>query len=295
METKYYSGAATETLLRNVKVNLPLYKNPDLLWAAKFLTEDAMISPVYNPLKRFVSDIDFSFVFNTKGKDESICDSKNAIMVHKVLRGLNRKDASDPNFWTCLCHENPACYEYAYKRWLKGVPEEDKQIRIIESHYFVGKNADSASLDTQLRQKNVLSRLFWSAAVTYNEQFSDPYELTYVLLDTKMVHNNFALSPSFKSPNRCTGFLLAIKEILKEKRLVGSEFSWVVSMAIRELNNVARSRQLNFLSVEENRDLMLELFETAKVEYPKESAEKRKIENARNGIFEFDDFDEEDD
>ena len=40
---------------------------------------------------------------------------------------------------------------------------------------------------------------------------------------------------------------------------------------------------------------MLELFETAKVEYPKESAEKRKIENARNGIFEFDDFDEEDD
>lgn len=295
MELKFYSNAATSTLLRNLKLNLPLYLKPDVPWAPKFLAEDAMVSPVHNPLKRITTDADFSFVYNTKGKDQSVCDAENAIMVHKVLRSLNRKDASDPNFWVCLCHENPACYEYTYKRWLKGEAIEEKQISTIEKHFFVGKKTDSSSLDTPLRQRNALSRLFWSAALTYNEKFSDPYELTYVLLDAKMVHNNFILSPSFKSPNRCTGLLLAIKEILKEKKLVGAEFSWVVSMAIRELNSVGTSRQLNFLSVEENRDLMLELFEQAKVEYPREAAEKKLIKKAMKDMAKFDDFDEDDD
>ena len=173
MELKFYSNAATSTLLRNLKLNLPLYLKPDVPWAPKFLAEDAMVSPVHNPLKRITTDADFSFVYNTKGKDQSVCDAENAIMVHKVLRSLNRKDASDPNFWVCLCHENPACYEYTYKRWLKGESIEEKQISTIEKHFFVGKKTDSSSLDTPLRQRNALSRLFWSAALTYNEKFSN--------------------------------------------------------------------------------------------------------------------------
>jgi hypothetical protein len=104
-------------------------------------------------------------------------DLENSIQVHRAIIGLNPVQARDPRLWTKLVHVD--FWGYVRKRWpAERHSDPEKARRFIESRYFVLQNQSRCLV------RNAISRLWWSARMSYDEGRSNPYELTGVLFQS---------------------------------------------------------------------------------------------------------------
>ena len=100
-------------------------------------------------------------------------DIENAKLLYNSFRGkLNRVQATDFRLWTLQAHTN--CWDYMKTRWeLKDGGNYTTEGRITD-RYFIA--------DRSPYMRNGISRLYWSAELTYDDGNSNPYEyLEYVL------------------------------------------------------------------------------------------------------------------
>jgi hypothetical protein len=97
-------------------------------------------------------------------------DCNNSISIFEHFKKLDRVQANDRRFWVTLTHTH--FFEYTKKRWNINKDTSDKTL--IRRFHFEG-----SSLETRMR--NSLSRLWWSAKITYDESREDKYELTKLL------------------------------------------------------------------------------------------------------------------
>jgi hypothetical protein len=133
--------------------------------------------------------------------ENNLKDLENAIRVHKALRQLTPLQARDPRLWSHLAHIE--CWQYMRGRWPVERFEKDasKAVRFILSRYFIAQNDSRALL------RHGIARLWWTARMSYDEERTNPYELTHVLLSSLDITQQLLERNMGRAPTITTGFL----------------------------------------------------------------------------------------
>lgn len=116
---------------------------------------------------------DFTLITSSKDKHFDYENSKN---LYENLAGITPAVASDSRLWTYLTHAT--FWEYMRSRWpIEGVGEHrNPQGRIIDRFFLNGSNLETLT-------RNGISRLWWFAYLTVDDESSNRYELLEVLLE----------------------------------------------------------------------------------------------------------------
>lgn len=113
-------------------------------------------------------------------KSDSISDVDNSIIVFENLKELTRVQANDKRLWTTLTHT--IFLKYTTERW--SINKEASTETLVRRFHYEG-----SGLETRMR--NSISRLWWAAKLTYDENnTSDKYFLTKVLWSKQDIFQN---------------------------------------------------------------------------------------------------------
>lgn len=164
MKLLFLRQTALDMLRRDVQDNLDYYSKSVPWLDDYFLKKD--INNYY-----FDSGIEVEPFELIPGDSET--DAENAILLYESLKGkLNRLQATDFRLWAYLIHE--PCWDYMKTRWNLEDDKRDTWAGRINDRYFIASRSPYV--------RNGISRLYWSAELTYDEENSNPYEyLEYVL------------------------------------------------------------------------------------------------------------------
>jgi hypothetical protein len=187
-----FRNAFATGLLGNVKANLEKYRRND-----KWVLE--LASPSTRDLQ---TRIEIKTPINLdEPDDDNFKDLENAIRIHKLLSQLTPLQARDPRLWTRLKHVD--CWSYMRKRWPleRFGTDNDKGARFIVNRYFVSQSESRSLL------RNGIARLWWTAHMSYDEQRTNPYELTTVLLHRLDITQQLLERNMGRAPAIVMGFL----------------------------------------------------------------------------------------
>jgi hypothetical protein len=166
MKIKYLTDNAYSELKTSTKANSEWYKRKE-----PWLDEYFKGKRYFNETKIFADNIHLE---NYKqGDDVGENDLINARLIYDCLKDkLTLKDAGHAGMWTYMTHVT--YWEYMRSRW---DVQSSKNIN-IKSRYFLGsKNvAMSKAVFT-----NGISRLWWGAHLSYDEDHSNRYHLTKII------------------------------------------------------------------------------------------------------------------
>lgn len=174
--------------------------------------------------------IDDDLVLGVESKD----DCQNSIEVFKQLSNLDKVQANDKRLWVALTHT--IFYNYSWHRW-DIASEKTSDYKIIDRLHFEGAGIDS-------RMGNAISRLWWTAKVTYDSKRSDEFELTRLIWEKQDIQVAL-MERSFSTyPNIVQGFLEFFD---KNRHLKEGE----LRVLIRGLNAIGGVKVLPLLLKEE--------------------------------------------
>jgi len=177
------------------------------------------------PTKYF---IDEDLVLSPKAED----DLENSISIFKQLKNLDRVQANDRRLWVALTHGR--FFRYTKERWNPSKYSNDAILRRF--HY------EGSGLETRMR--NSISRLWWAAKVTYDNNRTDPFELTKLLWSKQDLIQNI-LERSFGT-NR--NVVIGILETYRDNPGISEDNLRVLYTG---LNAVGGVKILSFLTVDE--------------------------------------------
>jgi hypothetical protein len=202
-----FRNAFVNSLRTNVRTNLDKYLRDD-----KWVT--ALGSPSVRDLPTRI-ETKTALILDVPD-DDNLKDLENAIRLHKFLNQLTPLQARDPRLWTRLTHVD--CWQYMRKRWPleRFGADADKGTRFIATRYFISQS------DSRALMRNGISRLWWTAHMSYDPQRTNPYELTTVLLHTLDITQQLMERNMGRSPVIVTGFLEFLMQN-KEKVLVAGD------------------------------------------------------------------------
>lgn len=131
--------------------------------------------------------IDSEINFGVSPKDD--CES--SIQIFKQMMNLDRVQANDKRLWTCLTHTR--FFDYTRKRW--SINSQSSDDTIISRFHFEGTGVEA-------RMRNAISRLWWTAKITYDAKREDPFELTRLIWEKQDIHvalmeRSFGTYPNF--------------------------------------------------------------------------------------------------
>ena len=179
-------------------------------------------------------------------------DAENAILLYDALRGeLNLRRASDLRLWAYLTHK--VFYAYMVKRWAitlsdvtdentRGASSKQKLYGKINSRYFFGASNGKAFV------RQGISRLFWGAMLTYDENNSDPYEMTKYIFEDQ---DRFVATTE-RTLARNKIFLIQALKVLKENGQINRQDTRAY---FAEINRSCGIEVLDALSKENAHDL----------------------------------------
>ena len=181
----------------------------------------------------------------TTNEQKNEDDLVNTRIVYDAMKKLTPLQAANKYMWTYLCHAVPAHVKYIQNRWMSKIQENT-----IRERFFV----------TNLRKSvfdNALSRLWWYGYLTYDEERSNPYELTEMLLINQTVCTDFTDTKNASNRTRMVGVLSAIKEysdLLDKKEGITDAFR----ACNKYLNRYAAITVLDLLEPSEIKTLALD-------------------------------------
>lgn len=179
--------------------------------------------------------------FATKyGIDENIVlsprpenDVDSSIALFSELKDLDRVQANDRRLWVALTHGR--FYKYTKERW--GYNEAYSKKALIRRFHFEGSSLEA-------RMRNSISRLWWAAKITYDENRDDPFELTKLLWSKQDLIQNVVERSYGTYENVVRGIL----EIYKSNsQLSERELRYLYT----GLNAIGGVKILSFLTVDE--------------------------------------------
>lgn len=113
-------------------------------------------------------------------KSDSIADVDNSIIIFENLKELTRVQANDKRLWTTLTHTT--FLKYTIERW--NINKEASTDTLVRRFHYEG-----SGLETRMR--NSISRLWWAAKLTYDEDnTTDKYFLTKILWSKQDIFQN---------------------------------------------------------------------------------------------------------
>ena len=242
----YFTEEAYERLLNDSENNAPNYaKDED--WLPQYFGRGVTF---FGLSSKEVGEFSPYCSFDGKESDNDLINARN---IYEALR-ITPLQASNKYMWAYLCHCVPKYKKYIQTRW-KDSP--------VKYRYFVPNGQDG------LYYFNGLSRLWWCAHLTYDENSKDHYALTKILFDNQMVGKDFLGTFNGKNYNRMKGVLQALKDF-KEICGAGEGIQKYFRECNKILNQNAAITMLDFLSIEEIRkltyDILVKVREESKVE-----------------------------
>ena len=185
---------ALDMLRREVQDNLDYYSG-DKAWLDEYFLHKDMSNYC------FESGIEVDEFTLKSGGSET--DAANAIALYDALRGkLNRIQATDFRLWSFLAHTS--CWDYIKTRWSLKEEAKDKWIGRINDRYFIAARSPY--------MRNGISRLYWSAELTYDPDNSNPYEYLEYALKWQDLAVNALDRQIGRAKNSLLGNLQALKE-----------------------------------------------------------------------------------
>lgn len=192
----YFTEDAYERLLSDVELNRDKYLH-DEDWLENYFGRGT----VYSGLSSVEVNKFSPFCSGSKSNaDKNNEDLINAINIHEAFK-LTPLQASNKYMWAYLCHVDKDCRKYIQQRWEGGN---------IEQRYFVPGEGDG------LYFFNALSRLWWCAHLTYDQNNKDHYALTKILFENQMLGKDLLDTLNRANFIRMKGILLALKEFREE-------------------------------------------------------------------------------
>lgn len=133
--------------------------------------------------------IDDSIKLGTNSKD----DCQSSVAIFNSLINLDKVQANDKRLWTCLTHT--IFFNYTKRRW--DIDRNSSDDTIISRFHFEGVGIEA-------RMRNAISRLWWTAKITYDNCREDPFELTKLIWEKQDIHvalmeRSFGTYPNFVS------------------------------------------------------------------------------------------------
>ncbi len=169
-------------------------------------------------------------------------DIANAIILHKSLSHLSRREASDPMLWARLCHVE--LWKYMRRRFDLARLTGAKKTQVIWSRYFVLRNNSRALM------RNGLARLWWAGRLTCDSGATGDarYLLTEVLLKRLDITKNLLERSYGRSPavlRAVLRFIHAKKTDLLAPGNICRRRSRVLFRRLNELGGVALLDELS--------------------------------------------------
>lgn len=169
-------------------------------------------------------------------------DIANAIILHKALSHLSRREASDPMLWARLCHVE--LWKYMRRRFDIARVASAKKTQVIWSRYFVMRNNSRALM------RNGLARLWWAGRLTCDSSATGNarYLLTEVLLKRLDITKNLLERSYGRSPKVLRAvlrFIHAKKADLLAPGNICRRRSRVLFRRLNELGGVALLDELS--------------------------------------------------
>lgn len=207
MQLNILKKNALEQLKSDISQNMKKYAD-EKVWIDKYFSDKSELN-YYRSTGLAVPDVELK-----PGGPET--DAENAATLYDALKDtLNPRLASELRLWAYLTHKD--FYSYMVERWPikisdqtdethEGDSNAEKQYSRINTRYFFGASNGKAFV------RQGIARLYWSAALTYDQNNSDPYEMTRYFLSRQ---DCFAAATE-RTLARNKTFLLAALKVLKE-------------------------------------------------------------------------------
>ena len=165
---------AVRILKDQIPHNIEQYQSGSQMWLNELFADKrkVMQSPVDDPEIALKVGLSHSTEY----------DAYNAQLLYEGYSTLTPAMAADERLWVTLCHNQH--YSYMLKRWPvdPDVAHHQSEEGIIKQRYFFSFGPRKS------QERNGLSRLWLSAALTYDPERTDPYELTKIFLqDTNFI------------------------------------------------------------------------------------------------------------
>ena len=197
MKLYFFRQTALDILRRDIPDNLDFYSRSDVWLDDFFITKD--ISNYY-----FDSGIEVEDFQLVPGNSDT--DAANAMALYESFRGkLNRLQATDFRLWAYLTHS--VCWPYMKTRWNLNEEARESWIGRITDRYFIASRSPYV--------RNGISRLYWSAELTYDESNSNPYEY----LEFVLKWQDLAVGALDRQIGRAKNSILGNLQALKEANL----------------------------------------------------------------------------
>ena len=179
MKLRLLNDSALRMLKRDIGNNIPNYQSNNNEWLEPFLTDKR------NTFESKISVTDVELLV-PNADDRKKYDGINAARIHTAFPIVNAAMATDERLWATLCHGQ--FYSFMKARWPAIVSQKGQTPEgIVKQRYFFYRPDPRKS-----QERNGIARLWLSAAMTYDPNRNNPYELTEVMLqNTNFVFHLF--------------------------------------------------------------------------------------------------------
>jgi Family of unknown function (DUF6339) len=152
--------------------------------------------------------------------DKPADDAENAQRIHSWLRNITPSVAMELRLWAHLTHN--VFSEYMYMRW------PPKDANIVHRRYLFEGNSFAAL------SRNGISRLWWAAYLTRDENRPNQFELT----DTLFLRQDIQVAVLERAMGKCRGVRVALLDYIRNNQSWLSEeaFGKRIQILARELN-----------------------------------------------------------
>ncbi|MDY0266270.1 MAG: DUF6339 family protein [Methanimicrococcus sp.] len=206
MKLKYFSEEAYDKLWYAFPENELLYEE-SMGWVLDFIGDGGVYESSYS-----FPDIKLNYTVGPKSDfQKSQEDLENTQILYTKLKGLPPLHATNKLIWTYLSHVTFS--NYVLDRWSNS---RDLQVR-----FFATSNSSSLF-------DNAISRLWWYGYLSYDKTYSNPFELTKIMLMNQTICTDFIDATYSRNRILGRGVLQALKEFqeshLEEKEGITEYF-----------------------------------------------------------------------
>lgn len=151
-----------------------------------------------------------------------LTEAKNAQIIYENMKFLSDSQASDERLWAGLCLG--PFWNYVKYRW--NIDEKCTKDNIVQ-HFFFGYGPRRSLT------RNAIARLWWIGRLTYDENRSDPYELTKLVCENADYIMHVLERNTSNNPMIVRAFLSAIIDARNEGLIINTD---VVGALAKYLN-----------------------------------------------------------
>lgn len=238
MYLAYFKEPAYDKLINEIDKNFDKYKE-DKNWLPEYFGTD----DYFSTSSKFVGQPTLQYQVGTiSDEQKSIEDLINIRLLYDSFKEITPLQATNKYMWTYLSHF--VFRDYVINRWMDA-PRENT----IKTRFFVtgGKNS---------LFDNAISRLWWYGYLTYDEENSNHYHLTEILLLNQTICTD-VIDTKFKmNSSVLKGILKAIKEY-KDEIPPNESIIDCFRACNKYLNRYAAVTIIDFLDSEEIKNIAL--------------------------------------